>query len=224
MIFLRTFFVLYFLIGQLLLNRVTSLKWGFSENGYHMHFFIEHNSDLTEEHYTFQLPPSFFISLEEVEEQYVIISNDNKADATSEYYPVLFKTDFLCDIEAPAFNIHKNNTVSIELKRKKITAHHNVFEVRKLVFPVHARYESLSHDTSTFLSFFKERKAHVTSCITGVHASSNNTTLELFEENEDTHCRNIPVPYLEDLSFVHASLMFVLLLGAGIAILSLSFD
>lgn len=223
MIFLRTFFFFYVLLGQLLLNRVNSLKWGFLENGYHMHFFIEHNSDLIEEHFSFQLPTSFFISIEEVQKQYIIVSGDKKVEVTSEYYPVSFKTDFLCDIEAPAFNLHKANEVSIELKRKNFTAHRNTSEIRKLVFPIHARYESLSNETSNFRSFFSERKAHVTRCITGVYASFNSSTLEQFEENNSAHCRNIPVPYLEDLSFVHTSLMFTLVFGAAIAILSLSF-
>lgn len=223
MFLVRVFTILLIIFGGVLnAGSATPLKWGFVGNGFHVQFFIEHNSSLIEHTYTFELPNSFIIDTAEAENHYSIVSTNENLDVTSEYLPLSLKMALLCDIEAPVFTVSKNNTVTINLRQKDSGTGHNANEIRKLVFPIHIRYEALSQENpSSILSFLGEREAYVTRCISGADSASNLSALEDFQTNQEAHCRSIPVPYLSDLSLVYTTLVFSLVAGSVIAILSL---
>lgn len=224
MLAFRLLLVVFIFLGGGLCASATPLKWGFLGSGFHMQFFIEHNTSSTEEFYTFELPNSFIIDTAEAESRYSIVSSTENMDVTSDYLPLSLKTTFMCDIEAPVFTVTRNNTVSINLTKKSQTSADTATELRRLIFPIHARYEVLSQEAPpNFFSFFGERDAYVTRCISEVKTAFNSSVLEEFQSNQEYHCRNIPVPYLSDLPFVYSSLVISLLVGSAIAIFSLSF-
>lgn len=205
-------------------------KWGFIGEGFHMHFFLEYSFTTDETQFTFDLPNSFFIDTAEAQQQYIMrkcVSKDACVDVTSHYFPLSIRTAYLCDIEAPVFRVPDTNRVVIQMSPKPDGFFNSLLDREGrhgyLQFPIHSRYEQLATGSSFSLSaFLREEKAYVFRCMNSIN-SSQSEPFEVVDANPDDHCRRIPVGNLADLPFVYRSLMTLLVLGAVIVVLALSF-